>query len=293
MKAAGPIVQSGSFISCPTGARFRLVTEPARSDVRGTFVFVHAFAEEMNKSRRMAARMGRLLAGDGWRVVQRDLYGCGDSAGDFGDATWDDWEYDVDDELGRAVDHGPIWLWAERAGALLATSALVARPSTNLLLWQPVTSGTQHLQQFLRLHTGARIVGSAKALDGPSPIERLRSGSTVEVGGYRIRSGLASGLEQASFDLPLTFSGRIAWFEVSTDESMQLSAAAERVVSRLRQRGVAVELEVLPGPPFWTSQEIEDCDSLLRRTRAVVQAASDAEHRPSLTDPDVLKGIAP
>ena len=270
MNPAGLVVQSAAFVTSGAGLRFRMVSEPADRRVCGTVVLVHAFAEEMNKSRRMAARMARLLAGDGWRVVQRDLCGCGDSSGDFGDATWADWAQDVDEELAMAEPHGPIWLWCERAGALLATAALAVHSGVNVLLWQPVMSGAQHLQQFLRLHAGARIVGSAKDDASSSPIERLRSGVAVELGGYPLNPALAMGLEQASFDLPATFEGRVVWFEVSADESPTLSPQGVRVAQRLRERGIAIEAEALSGPPFWQTQEIEECEALLERTRALL-----------------------
>jgi len=293
MNPAGPVVQSGAFVTGGAGPSFRLVSEPAAGSVRGTVVFLHAFAEEMNKSRRMAARMARLLAADGWRVVQRDLSGCGDSAGDFGDATWADWVRDVELEMALLTDGRPAWLWCERAGAVLAPVALAVHPHLHLLLWQPVLSGAQHLQQFLRLHAGARIVGTGDdATDAPSPIRRLRDGEAVEVGGYRIDPALAAGLEQAAFDVPANFSGRVVWCEVSTDDPPALTLPATRMVERLRARGIAVDCEVLQGPPFWQTTEIEECDALLERSRARVSAPFAARDARSDVDRRVLQGMA-
>jgi exosortase A-associated hydrolase 2 len=268
MIGASPVHQSGAFADSGSGQRFRLVYEPAGRDPRGTVVFVHAFAEEMNKSRRMAARMARMLAADGWRVVQRDLCGCGDSSGEFADARWADWVRDVGDELAQALPERPVWLWCHRAGALLAPTALESHPEASLLLWQPVLSGELHLQQFLRLHAGARIVGSAKVHGSATPIQQLRGGIAVEVGGYRLHPELAMGLERARFDLPDGYAGRIVWLEISIDEPPALSPQSERVLSRLRHRSLAIETEALHGPVFWQTQEIEECDALLDRTRA-------------------------
>ena len=297
MKPARPVTQSGAFVSSGTGTRFRLVSEPSDHELRGTVVFVHAFTEEMNKSRRMAARMSRLLAGDGWRVVQRDLCGCGDSSGEFADATWADWARDVDEELSLAVAGRPVWLWCQRAGALLAPAALQSRAELNLLLWQPVISGAQHLQQFLRLHAGARIVGSAKADGGPSPIQRLRAGAEVEVGGYALNPALAMGMEQATFDVPAAFAGRVVWLEVSANEAPELSPQAARVVQRLAERGIVVDTQVLSGPSFWQTQEIEDCEALLERTRERLQADVPPGPSPvtksSGVDETVAHGVSP
>jgi alpha-beta hydrolase superfamily lysophospholipase len=154
-----------------------------------------------------------LLAGDGWRVVQRDLCGCGDSSGEFADATWSAWLADVDDELARCAPGLPVCLWAQRAGALLAAAACGKQPDVDLLLWQPVVSGATHLQQFLRLHAGARIVGSAKADDGPADAalarRQVRRGRWLCVEpGASCRSRA-----RAAFDLPAQFRGRVAWFK--------------------------------------------------------------------------------
>ncbi|MGL5987461.1 MAG: CocE/NonD family hydrolase, partial [Burkholderiales bacterium] len=64
--------------------------------MRGIVVYAHPWAEEMNKSRRMAAEMARQMARSGFAVLQLDLAGCGDSDGDFADASWDAWLEDID-----------------------------------------------------------------------------------------------------------------------------------------------------------------------------------------------------
>src|SRR3546814_14337350 len=51
-------------------------------------VYLPPFAEEMNRSRRMAALQARALAALGIDVLLLDLFGTGDSAGDFRDARW-------------------------------------------------------------------------------------------------------------------------------------------------------------------------------------------------------------
>jgi exosortase A-associated hydrolase 1/exosortase A-associated hydrolase 2 len=273
------IEQSGSFVQAGTGYRFRLTSAPeAGRASRGTVVFVHGFAEELNKSRRMVGRMARMLAADGWCVVQRDLEGCGDSSGDFGQTSWSAWIHDVAQELAQAPATSPLWLWCMRAGALLAAAVIAERPDVNVLLWQPVLSGAQHLQQFLRLQAGARIAGIDATTVGASPLETLRSGGTVWAGGYALNAALASGLESARFGVPEGHRGRIAWFEVSQDEAPTISPAGKRVIDGLRGRGLTVDARAIAGLPFWQTQEVEDCDPLLEATRAELSDACGA-HR--------------
>jgi exosortase A-associated hydrolase 2 len=289
MTAAGPIVRTGAYVPGAQGPRLRLVSAPAGAQPRGTVIAVHAFAEEMNKSRRMCARLASMLAGEGWRVVQSDLAGCGDSSGEFRDATWSAWVADLRDELLHADPERPVWLWCVRAGALLAAPALAGlRRDTGLLLWQPVTSGAQHLQQFLRLHVGARIVGAGAAGEGPSVAQRLKAGATVELGGYELSAALAGALEQASFDLPAEHAGRIAWFEMSADDPASLSPAATRTIDRLRARGTPVVAEALHGELFWQTQEIAQSESLLARSCAALAdapASGPASPARAIADP--------
>jgi len=59
----------------------------AQGAALGSVLYGHPFAEEMNKSRRMAGLQARALARAGYDVLQIDLRGCGGSSGDFGDAS--------------------------------------------------------------------------------------------------------------------------------------------------------------------------------------------------------------
>src|ERR1700750_2791898 len=77
------------------GQRLCVLHGPQGDAVLGAMVYVHPFAEEMNKSRRMAALQARAFARAGHAVLQIDLLGCGDSSGDSGDATWEAWVDDV------------------------------------------------------------------------------------------------------------------------------------------------------------------------------------------------------
>jgi exosortase A-associated hydrolase 2 len=277
MSSDGPTRQSASYVRGSTGARFRLVSEPLDAELRGAVLWAHPFAEELNKSRRMCARMARLLASRGWRVVQTDLSGCGDSSGEFRDASWQAWGEDLASELRQLEAIGPCWLWGVRAGALFASELTALRTDLNLLLWQPALQGALVLQQFLRLHAGARIVGAPPANDDTaSPAQRLKAGQTVEVGGYEISSALAGGLQRATFDLAPGHNGRVVWLEVSAAHPPALSPPARDAGQRMQQRGVQVMQEAVAGPMFWQTQEIEDCDALLQRSIELITEASPA-----------------
>jgi exosortase A-associated hydrolase 2 len=261
-------------------SRFCIWHGPSRK-ARGLVLHLHPFAEEMNKSRRMAAQQSRALAEAGFAVMQFDLLGCGDSAGDFGDATWPAWLADTvwAARLLRQRAHAPsapLWLWGHRVGALLAVQAagqvaLAGEDAPRLLLWQPSLSGKMALQQFLRLRAAADLLkGGAKGV-----IESLRhelaAGRAVEVAGYLLHPKLAAGLEAATLTPPPRPS-RAAWLEVTPSEPPELLAASRLAIERWQAADWQVDAAAVVGPTFWQTTEIEDAPALLARTQQAVCA---------------------
>lgn len=261
------------FLPLQHGRRFCIRYEPqAAAAPRGGLLYVHPFAEEMNKSRRMAALQARALADAGWTVLQLDLFGCGDSEGEFGDADWRQWRADVVDaaEWLRERTGRPTSLWGLRVGCLLACEAARAMdPAPNLLLWQPVLSGKQSLQQFLRLKV------TAQALAEPSPNrigtqqlrEKILDGDAVEVAGYRLSHGLAAGLDAAELALPEA-PARIAWLEVAAGIPALFTPAARTRIEAWKAAGHRVDARIVAGAAFWQTLEVAECPDLVSETLA-------------------------
>ncbi|MDO9235774.1 MAG: hydrolase 2, exosortase A system-associated [Aquabacterium sp.] len=276
------------FLPIGDGQRFCLFHAAQTSDIRGLVLYVHPFAEEMNKARRMAALQARALAQAGYAVLQIDLLGCGDSSGDFGDATWEQWVNDVvlgcrwlrskDNAQGVAADQIPLWLWGLRAGCLLAVDAARQMDEVcNFLFWQPPAAGKTLLQQFLRLKVAGDMMGGQSKGIMETMRQRLASGSPVEIAGYMLSSGLASGLEQASLVPPMAStrsSQRLEWLELSTREDASLSPASAKTIAQWQQAGLSVGSHVALGPAFWQTTEIEDAPGLIAATTAALSNLS-------------------
>lgn len=251
----------------PTAGEQRLCIFHAPAGIpRSRLLYLHPFAEEMNKARRMAALACRSLALSGHAVLQIDLRGCGDSSADFGDASWTDWLADVRLALnwldGRVSD-APLWLWGLRAGALLA-AADWGRP-VNYLFWHPITNGKLALQQFLRLKVAAEMgSGTNKGLMAQLKSE-LSSGNHVEIAGYHLSAELAKGLEAAKL-APAGVPGRVEWLELSTHGGAALPPASEQAVSTWVDAGWGVRTQVVQGPSFWATSEIELAPQLIAHT---------------------------
>ncbi|MGZ5200781.1 MAG: hydrolase 2, exosortase A system-associated [Telluria sp.] len=265
------------FLEAGTGSRFCLFHRPL-DECRGALVYIHPFAEEMNRSRRMAALAARALAARGIGVLQIDLHGCGDSSGDFGDARWDTWKSDVSlarDWL-RARLGCPVGLWGLRLGALLALDCARAEPLDRLLLWQPVTSGSGYLTQQLRLRLAGDLLQDDDAKASTTSLrDELRAGASLEIAGYTVAPELALAID--SLDAATLAPERcpVHWFEMVAAPGRSMPAAPSRIAAGWRERGTDLRVELVCGEPFWATPEIAACPALVEAT---VNARREAAH---------------
>lgn len=250
----------------------------------GRVLYLHPFAEELNCTRRMAASQARALAQAGHAVLQIDLLGCGDSSGDFGDATWAAWLDDAQaahrwlmEQAEPGGNNGPLWLWGTRAGALLAAQLAgrlqeAGSGPAHLLLWQPVASGQHMLQQFLRLHAASQWLGtgSTGASETP-PAQALAQGHTVHIAGYPLSPALAQGLSDARLTPPTSGQPRrLVWLEVSAAESPAVSPATNKPLAAWRAAGWHVQAEAVHGQAFWQTVDTDGAPALIAATLAAL-----------------------
>lgn len=255
------------FLDGPRGPLFCLYLAPEAREPLGGILYIHPFAEEMHKSRRMAALQSRAFAAAGYAVLQVDLTGCGDSVGDFGDARWEIWQDDVGLSHAWLKNQGieSITLWGLRTGASLA--AEMARELTgidHLILWQPVISGELFLNQFLRIKLASEMLLGGQAKSGTKALRsQLEAGEGVEVGGYHLAPEMAQVLAARKLvdQIPPC---RTQWFEIGTGE--ELAPASQRVADAWFSAGVHLTIHSVEGEPFWGTQEITECPALLEAT---------------------------
>jgi len=285
-----PLQPRAFFLDTPRGARYCQLHAPSQGALRGILIHIHPFAEEMNKARRMAALQARAFAESGYAVLQIDLHGCGDSAGDFGEASWQGW---IDDVVAAAkwlrseagLPGQPIWLWGLRAGCLLAAAAasLVEGP-VNLLFWAPTPAGKALLQQFLRLKAAGDLMGGQSKAILEAARKQLAEGATVDVAGYALPASVANGLEQATLQ-PSSRVDRLLWLELSTREDAALTPLATTAIARWESTGTVVQSQFVSGPAFWQTTEIEDAPALIAATLDLVQNPAVATTQAAPTAP--------
>ncbi|WP_374661042.1 hydrolase 2, exosortase A system-associated [Inhella sp.] len=271
------------FLPHAGGQRLAVFHAP-QGPCRGRVLYLPPLAEEMNKARRMAALQAEAFSQAGFAVLGLDLLGCGDSSGDFGDASWSAWLDDLmlgHEWLRREADapQGQDWLWGLRAGCLLA-AALATRlgAPTRHLYWQPPASGRVLLQQFLRLKSvGDLLEGGDRSGGGVEALKRaLQAGDPVEVAGYRLSPGLALGLDAATLAPPAQAQQLLA-LELSNRDGATPSPLTQKLVASWQQAGCDARCELVAGAAFWQTTEIEDAPALLTATlRALAPEAAHA-----------------
>jgi exosortase A-associated hydrolase 2 len=205
------------------------------------------------------------------------MLGCGDSSGDFGDATWDGWLADV--ELAyqylRQRSTAPIWFWGLRAGCLIAAAAAPRLPEkVNFLFWQPMLSGQVVFQQFLRLAAAGALFD---ADGGKGVVARLKAalaaGKEIEVAGYRLAPLLANPLALAEAKPLIGVASNLIWLDVSSREKPEISLSTAAQLDNWRNADHQVEHQTVSGPGFWQSTEIELAPALFDATLAALEAA--------------------
>jgi exosortase A-associated hydrolase 2 len=253
---------------------FCIFMTPAERPARGRILYLHPFAEEMHKSRRMAALQARRFASEGYAVLQTDLTGCGDSSGDFGDADWEIWLDDALVAYQILVEkaEGPSLIWGLRLGASLALElSTKLHDIAGLLLWHPVVNGSLYINQFLRIKLASEMLSTGKTRIGVKDLrERLANGHAIEIGGYTLSPPMAAAidrLELARF-LPKT---PVHWFELTVDPNGTISAPTRKVTESWQKHGATICTHRITGEPFWVTQEITECPALLDKTIGALQ----------------------
>jgi exosortase A-associated hydrolase 2 len=263
------------FLDASPGKRFCLYHPPAGySPENSALLYIHPFAEEMNKSRRMAALQSKALAAMGLGVLQMDLYGCGDSDGDFGDAAWEIWKDDIAHAKQWLTRKGyvSVHFWGLRLGALLALDYArdTAREndSAKFILWQPIVNGKSFLTQFLRLRLVNKIMANDRGETSSVQAlrEMLRVGQTLEIAGYTLSPRMAAAIDDLKMGQLIVKNGGIYWFEIIPDAGRELSPASVSVLETWGRSGIDPKVALIPGLPFWATQEISECPELLTAT---------------------------
>ena len=259
-------MRSAFFLEGSAGSLFCTgILHPHETGHRRKFLIIPPFAEEMNKSRHVLAALAVALGEAGHDVLMPDLFGTGDSAGDFSQATLDIWRTDLDVIIERLGAVGNLELIGLRAGGLLAVDTASRHESHTLTLLHPVHDGRQQLTQMLRLRLAGNLTSAGKQESMAELKDRLAAGECLEIAGYGLSGQLAGELETLSLKHQLpSHLGCVNWVEVARDLERPLMPASQGIIDTWHESGVSVNSSVVACDQFWATQEIARCSALIR-----------------------------
>ena len=110
------------------------------------------FGQEAMRSHRAFRQLSLLLSRRGFHVLRFDWSGTGDSAGEGEEASLARWQRDAAtaiQELKDTAEVGRVSLVGLRLGAAVAARAAAGRDDVgDLVLWDPVVRGDEHLEEL-------------------------------------------------------------------------------------------------------------------------------------------------
>jgi len=126
----------------------------ARSVVEAV-VICQPLGHEYIRAHRSLRNLATRLSQGGLHVLRFDYFGCGDSAGDLKDATFERWRKDVAtaiDELKDMSGATRVSVVGVRFGATLALLATASRRDIETaVLWDPVARGAVYIEELANL----------------------------------------------------------------------------------------------------------------------------------------------
>lgn len=245
--------------------------------VRAQALFVPAFGDEMNQSRRMVRLAAEALAERGVAGCVFDLHGTGDSSAGFAEATVQRWLADCRTIAARvAADPAlPLVLVGCRLGVALAAqlSHDLARPVAALVGWAPVLQGRAQLSGLLRAAALARSQRPEAAEADPRAL--WAAGQTAMLGGYPVSPALAEELE--AFDARRApRAARVTLVDVRVpvgDAPVAASEALRKRAAAWSEAGTRTEVVAVAGAGFWNVADLVDVPALVDLTVNAVEAA--------------------
>lgn len=236
---------------------------------RPAVVFCHPFAEERKCAHRIMVECARALCTQGIDVLRFDLRGCGDSEGEFGQATLSGWLNDLDvalQWLNQTHHAKAVGLLGLRLGAALVAQCAEQHPEVRWLgLWEPITDGAQYWRLSLRRQqirqAITETVGQASSLPG-----RLETCPTnYDLDGYEVSDAMRQEVEQLSLlKQSRSFADRVWIAQISASPRASRNHLA--LQQAYQAAGGQCELEAVMGEPFWSLLGLARAPELIART---------------------------
>lgn len=262
-------LRDGFFFDA-SGAQLYGFMHPAQGAPRPVAcLIVHPFMEERQDAHAVLRSLAVDLAAHGYPTLRFDLYGCGDSEGDWEGASLSRWRDDITAAaslLRREAPQAALVLLGLRFGATLAALTADAANASRLCMVQPIVDGAAYADELLLAHLAAEMVLHRKAGTTREALAaRLAAGETINLFGYPFTSTLDR--ELRAIDLSRTMPERVArvlLVDVARSATARESEGIKRLVAALGER--ATFRRVIEAQSLYTEgkQQVTRADAVTR-----------------------------
>ena len=224
-------------------------------------LFCHAFGEERKSSALAMARLARAVARAGFPALRFDYYGCGDSEGEFADATVGTRLEDIATAaafLRRRTEAEGVCLLGLRLGATLAARAAERLADcAGLVLVEPVTDGAAYFGGELRRKLVRRMMTEGRGDASPAEMLRRleRDDAVLDLDGFAVRGPTYKELAALGIRAgEVSFAGPVLVVQVHFKDRPK--PELEAACAAYREAGARVAFHRLVLPPFWNRIEV-------------------------------------
>jgi pimeloyl-ACP methyl ester carboxylesterase len=218
-------------------------------------VACHGVGLEHAVTSRVVAQAVRQAAAIGYPAFLYHSRGHGDSAGDFADVTFDSL---VEDALAAARQvrklsgaRRILWLGL-RVGGMVAASAATRTPEcAGLVLWEPVTKGSDYFRQLIRgllFSAVARGEKSGKTVD--QVLKEVEQEGQTDIHACHLHAKFYLAMRDLELaNILESWAGPT--FLAQVQARLNLSPANQALVAALEQRGAQVKVMKISEDPGW------------------------------------------
>ena len=219
---------------------------PAPGKFRGMGIVVcYPFGHEYIHAHRALRQLAIRVARSGFPVLRFDYFSTGDSLGETGEGSVQQWVSDIGTAIEKVKDLGSVQyvsLVGLRLGSPLSLLAGVGRQDCKgFVLWDPVMEGREYVRELIGL--------------GSDTAKRFQRAFTthgeMEILGFRFSQNLRKDLEQIDVAaIPLSPLQRVLLLE------SQKNSVGHSFKENLTDCKVECEYHYLPGPPVWIREGV-------------------------------------
>ena len=255
------------------GRRLYGVHYPARDPAssRSGLILCQAPGHEADLSLRVLVDFARLAAQAGIDVLRFDYTGCGESQGDFEDATVEGWLEDVAAGMRFLRDRtgvDAVGLLGLRLGGTLAALAAQRQPAVNwVCLWEPIMTPTRYVDELLQMQLISHNLWASTPLQSRQQLFKRQDG-TVELMGYCWRRETLEALQQLEV-LSVVGGLAVPCLAVGISPAGNTSKTLKPLEEVLRQKGDPCAFVQVSEAVFWqtTSRPFLDVHTWHRQDR--------------------------